>query len=160
MIKGQHIYPEELTPDPDVYEKIPGTDLSVPAKNLKFKHWTGEFGDDFGGKPVIDFKGKPMFLELAIQRMASSSGEWTAFWQEVYPPRLLGPYYYTDWKEDSPKEERRNQPSYSLIDLRKVSPFHADLICKMKRSNNDSYRGFWDVVAWKGQQTLHRIEME
>ena len=44
-----------------------GRRVAVPVVTLEFPEWRGRpLTDSYGGKPVVRFKGKPLFAELAI----------------------------------------------------------------------------------------------
>lgn len=140
---AHNLYPRGLEPDRE--ELIPGLEVTVPSINLVFKRWRGKpIRDDFGGKPVVDYEGRPLFAEIAILRTAVKAG-WSAFWQQAYPLRQSGPYYYyADWKED---RVRKDQITKSSLD----SPYHQDLQARIARYNSNSFRGCWDIVAWNGE---------
>ena len=139
---AHNLYPKGLEPDHE--ELIPGLEVTVPSINLVFKRWRGKpIKDDFGGKPVVDCEGRPMFAEIAIVRMAVKAG-WSAFWQQAYPRRQNGPQYYADWKEDA---VRKNQATTSSLN----SSYHQDLQTRIARYNSNSYRGCWDIIAWNGE---------
>jgi hypothetical protein len=142
-------YPKGLEPDHE--EMIPGLEVNVPSVNLVFNYWRGKpVRDDFGGKPVVDYEGRPMFAELAIVQMAVKAG-WSALWQQAYPLRQSGPYYYADWKENA---LLKNQATTGSLD----SPYHQNLQALIARYNSNSYRGCWDVIAWNGRERTLYIE--
>jgi hypothetical protein len=146
---AHYLYPRGLEPDHE--ELIPGLEVTVPSINLIFKRWRGKpIKDDFGGKPLVDYEGRPVFAEIAIVRTAVKAG-WSAFWQQAYPLRQNGPhYYYADWRED---RVRKDQITKSSLD----SPYHQDLQARIARYNSNSYRGCWDIIAWNGggKRTLY-----
>lgn len=149
FVDAHDLYPEGLEPDRE--ELIPGLEVTVPSINLVFKRWRGKpIRDDFGGKPVVDYEGRPMFAEIAIVQMAVKAG-WSAFWQQAYPLRQSGPYYYADWREDA---ARKDQATTSSLD----SSFHQDLQARIARYNSNSYRGCWDIIAWNGEGRTLYIE--
>jgi hypothetical protein len=138
-------YPALLTPDHEEIFKILDQTVTILGVSLTFKKWLGQpIANTFGGKPLIDYKGKPMFAELAIQRMAVASG-WSARWVETYGSKGDNPYYFTDWLDATlPK-----QVIAPLEDLSKQA-----LLQKIRSANNDSYSGFWDVLAWDNDTIL------
>jgi hypothetical protein len=141
FVDVHYLYPEGLEPDHE--EMIPGLEVTVPGVNLVFKRWRGKpIKDDYGGRQVVDYEGKPMFAEIAIVRMAVKAG-WSAFWQQAYPIRQSGPYYYADWKEDA---VRKHQTLAGSLD----SSYHQDLQASIARYNSNSFRGSWDIIAWNG----------
>jgi hypothetical protein len=148
------LYPRALSPDHE--EVIPGLEVSVPAANIVFKRWRGKpIKDDFGGRPVAEYEGRPLFAELAVVKMVVKSG-WSAFWQEVYPIRKSGPHYYSDWKEDSLRKDQvtANINNASSLD----SQYHQNLQATIAKYNGNSYKGCWDIIAWNGERTVLYIE--
>lgn len=148
FVDSRNLYPKGLEPDHE--ELIPGLEVAVPGINLVFKCWNGKpIRDDFGGRQIVDYEGRPVFAEIAIVRMAVKAG-WSAFWQQAYPIRQSGPYYYADWKEDT---VRKDQTAASSLD----SSYHQDLQASIARYNSNSFRGCWDIIAWnrEGRRTLY-----
>lgn len=142
FVDVHHPYPQGLEPDHE--EIIPGLEVTVPGVNLVFKRWNGKpIRDDFGGRQAVDYEGRPVFAEIAMVQMAVKAG-WSAFWQQAYPIRQSGPYYYADWKEDA---VRKDQTAAGSLD----SPYHQDLQASIARYNSNSFRGCWDIIAWNGE---------
>jgi hypothetical protein len=138
-------YPKNLEPDHEEVYELEGQSYAVPGVSLKFKKWDGlTIANTFGGKPLIDYDGKPMFAELAIQRMAVKGG-WSARWVETYASKSDGPYFFTDWL-DAPLPKQIVAPVEDLP--------QQDLMAKIWEKNNKSFSGCWDVIAWKGSNTL------
>lgn len=49
--------------------------VEVPKARLVFRTWTGALpGDRYGGKPIFDWHGEPVFAELAILRILEAHG--------------------------------------------------------------------------------------
>jgi hypothetical protein len=150
------LFPKGLQPDHE--QVIPGLGLSVPATNITFKRWKSKpMRDDLGGKPVVEYEGRPMFVELAVVQMAvrNGGGGWSAFWQEAYPicRQSGGPSYYADWREDAPRKDQITINSLDNIG----SPYHQKLQASIARYNGNSFRGCWEVIAWNGevQRTMY-----
>jgi hypothetical protein len=138
-------YPSTLTPDHTedfVYE---GTLYRIPGVTLQFKKWIGDtIANTFGGKPLIDYEGIPMFAELAIQRTAIKGG-WNARWVETYASKGGTPYYFTEWS-DLPLNQQVVTP---LNDT-----YHEELLANIALKNNNSFSGCWDVLMWKEQRAV------
>src|SRR5690606_12647885 len=125
--------------------------VSIPLANLTFNRWTGRHVyNTFGCKPIVEYKGRWMFAELAIMRMVVEAG-WSARWVEVYYLKKKEPYYLIDWN-DTPSGF--HQTSVPLDD-----PFHVDLMSKIDtncqivntRTVNkkiNPYSGCLDVLTW------------
>jgi hypothetical protein len=138
-------YPKTLVPDHEEAFELEGQIYSVPGVSLEFVKWDGlAIANTFGGKPLIDYEGKPMFAELAIQRMAVAGG-WSARWVETYASKSDSPYFFTDWL-DVPLPKQIVAP---LEDLPQQ-----ELLARVWGENNKSFSGCWDVIAWKGSRTL------
>ena len=138
-------YPKTLVPDHVEEFELDEQIYSIPGVTLKLKKWDGlAIANTFGGKPLIDYEGKPMFAELAIQRMAVAGG-WSARWTETYASKGSNPYFFTDWI-DTPLPKQVVAP---LEDLPQK-----ELLARIREENNNSFSGCWDVIAWKGSTTL------
>jgi hypothetical protein len=124
---------------------LAGSKITMPSTYLTFKRWQGApIGNTLGGKPLVNYEGKPMFAELAIQRTAVKEG-WSARWVQTYGSRRTLPYFFTDWG-DLP------------LSLQVVSPldnaYCEAILATIAESNGGSYSGCWDVVAWKAKSVL------
>jgi hypothetical protein len=138
-------YPKGLEPDHEETLLVDGLNVTIPSVSLSFRRWTGKtLHNTLGGKPVVEYDGKPMFAELAIVSMCISGG-WSARWVETYASRGGQPRYLTEWA-DKPLNQQQVRP----VD----SSYHQDLQDRMTRTNHDSCSGCWDVLAWKGHHTL------
>lgn len=132
------LYPETLTPDHEETFDLDGTTYTLPATSLKFKQWQGEsIKNTFGGKPLVDYEGVPMFAELAIQRTAVKGG-WNSRWIETYAMKGNLPYYFTNWL-DVALTQQAVEP---LND-----PYQEELLKKVALQNDNSFYGCWDVLA-------------
>ena len=121
-----------------------GQVIQVPMVNLVFKKWTGQpIRETFGGKPLIDMDGKPMFAELAIMHRFIKS-DWQARWIETYATGKE-PKHLSEWKDDRYKNQVLD-PISDDVTLR-----HLTTIAQL---NNGSYRGCWDVLAWRGGKLI------
>ena len=68
---------------------ISGCSVLVPKANpCSFSSWSGPpIADSSCGKPVLEFKGKPLFAELAILRILETDG-WNGVWVDSYRRRF------------------------------------------------------------------------
>lgn len=84
-MKKDNELPFILIPDGSVKISLPaGGEAILPVCHPKFSLWKGPTVNfDFGGKPLIDYDGEPVFAELAILRMLLASG-WNGVWVETY----------------------------------------------------------------------------
>jgi hypothetical protein len=57
--------------------------LDVPCHRTSFSAWTGEPVFNFGGKPLLDYDGAPVFAELLIQRLLTRD-DWQAVCVECW----------------------------------------------------------------------------
>lgn len=55
-------------------ELLDGTKIELPASHPKFKIWKGEHIFDYGGKPLLDYKGRACFAELLITNILIDNG--------------------------------------------------------------------------------------
>ncbi|RYY84389.1 MAG: hypothetical protein EOO15_19470 [Chitinophagaceae bacterium] len=136
-------YPDFLSPS--AYEPFPvdGLIVSVPKSIVSFKKWQGEkIRNDFGGKPLIDYFGRPLFAELAIMRTFLDDG-WQTRWVETYGTKE--PKCMVAWKDDEYKDQEH-------------SPFEDEaigfLFSEIASKNGGSYSGCWDVVAKKDNNII------
>lgn len=111
----------------------------IPTVDLFFKRWIGEpIKNTFGGKPLINYEGVPMFAELAIQRMAVLDG-WSARWVCTYSAHKNNPYFLVNWLDKA-------------LDEQKIEPIKdtnvQSLMEKIARENDNSFAGCWDVFVW------------
>jgi hypothetical protein len=81
-------YPAEL--QPTVQEQIllhSGNCVLLPKTTPQFRTWKGAaIPDTYGGKPVLDLRGEPLFAELVILRLFESAG-WQGAWVDTYRNR-------------------------------------------------------------------------
>lgn len=60
-----------------------GEVVDLPVIRPKFKIWKGERVFDYGGKPLLDYKGEVCFAELLIVKLLIDNGL-NAVWIETY----------------------------------------------------------------------------
>jgi len=108
-----------------------GTVVQVPKATPSFPLWKGvPLSDSYGGKPVLEHAGTPLFAELVILRHLQASG-WIGAWIDTYRSRVL-----TDL--DTP------------IELPRERRLLLDRIFEFAGSRH----GCFDVFAWHGSQIL------
>ncbi|MDO7887106.1 hypothetical protein [Hymenobacter cheonanensis] len=121
----------------------------VPKVELQLRRWSGEpIADSFGGKPVIDFAGRPMFAELAVYELFRLSG-WEARWIETYGAPTQSPKHYVDWHPSLPKELRKTQLHQAIADEEMLT-----VLQKAAAANGGSFAGCWDVLGWQGDKLI------
>jgi hypothetical protein len=126
-------YPEALIPDTEeVVYLSSGEEVRLPKARPTFEMWAGEFdGDTYGGKPVVDFGGEPMFAELAILKVFQEDG-WDGVWVDTFGHR-----YLTSWGGggvDLPEDKERL--------LQRI----------FERAGTKA--GCFDVFCWKGDSVV------
>ena len=142
---NQNTFPSTLIPDSFETHIIDGIEINIPIVHLEFKKWDGEpIANTFGGKGLIDYKGKPMFAELAIQCTALEAG-WNARWVETYAMKNKVPYYFTEWSDGG----LTTQLQEPITDKAQI-----DILELIAENNNKSYSGCWDVLVWNGRRTI------
>ena len=125
---------------PTTFESINfnGSSIDVPKCIITFDKWKGHpLKETFGGKPVIDLDGKPMFAELAIMSLFNADG-WLARWVETYGRKE--PIMLTEWKDDKYKNQ-----SHQPFQNKKI----ISLLSEIAKTNSNTYSGCWDVLALK-----------
>jgi hypothetical protein len=116
--------------------------LDIPKCFVTFEPWSGRrIKETYGGKPLLNVAGKPMFAELAIQSLFQNDG-WEARW---ISPRGIRYVPLTDWKDDQFKNQ-------SPVPFKNEST--VEFLANIAKLNNSSYSGCWDVVANKGSEII------
>ncbi len=79
------ILPLELTPSDIMTVPLPsGNTVDLPVCHPTFSSWSEKLPNfDFGKKPIVNYKGKGVFAELAILGLLIDSG-WNGIWVETY----------------------------------------------------------------------------
>jgi hypothetical protein len=138
-------FPSTLQPDTFEIHVINNEQIAIPVIHLEFKKWKGlPIPNTFGGKGLIEYNGEPMFVELAVQRLAVSSG-WDSRWVETYAMKNKTPYYFTEWGDGPLRTQAQN-----LINNQRV----LDMLALIASYNNSSYSGCWDVVVWNDNKII------
>ena len=137
-------WPKLLNPSEKESIIIDGNNISIPKCIIQFKKWEGEpIKNDFGGKPIIEWKNSPMFAELAIFNICIEC-EWEARWVEVYgaskAPKIL-----SSWGDDKYKNQIENPIEDETI---------KKLLFGIHELNNKSFSGCWDVITWKEERII------
>jgi len=105
-----------------------GKVVEVAKVTPVFEPWTGqEVDDDYNGKAILNFYGKPQFAELGILQMFKRDG-WDGVWVDTYHGKFRTQYW--------PKDSITLQPEQELF---------LERIYKAAKS----YYGCWDVFCWK-----------
>ena len=123
-------YPDLLQPDLSEVILLPsGNKVKVPKATPTFAGWTGTpIEDTYGGKPVLDFAGEPVFAELAILRAFQNSG-WGGVWIDTFQKKYRIGY----WGKDS--------------DI--ALPSEQELLLNRIYERAGSRNGCWDVFCWR-----------
>lgn len=111
-----------------------GRVLDVPKATPTFALWTGTSpGDNFGGKPILDFKGRPAFAELAILWNFLEAG-WDGVWVDSYRRRYLRAFWPTPVSVHLP-------------------PDREELLRRVRAGAGEKARP-WDVFCWSGENVV------
>jgi len=133
-------YPSLLKPTDIELFKFNDKTVEIPKAILTFKQWNGTpIANTFGGKPLIDFDGKPMFAELAVMKLFKISG-WQARWIETYGANLKTPFHFSDWIDGKLLEQ-----SHDPIQDEDISKLLNDIALL---NGTNYFSGIWDVVGW------------
>jgi hypothetical protein len=111
-----------------------GMAVDVSKCVVTFKKWEGALiKDNYGGKTVLDYYGKPLFAELVILRILQEN-EWRGVWVDTYRKK-----FRNSLPELSPQVNLPSRPKNILNKIIK---------------ENGGLRGCWDVFAWKGGRVM------
>lgn len=129
-------YPEQLMPtSAESFSLANGKVVQIPKTTPQFRRWAGDVpGDTYGGKPVIDCDGSPVFAELAILRLLESEG-WEGVWVDTY----------------------RNKFRRGYWDVPPLGALPADQAVILERiltHRGTGRSGTWDIFAWRGDEVL------
>ena len=128
--------PALLTPTATVRVLLPsGREVALPKTTPRFPKWQGEFPwSTYGGKPILDFRGEPLYAEFVILRLLEAEG-WSGVWVNSVHRRSF---------------PRRWTPSPIMI----LPPSNLlDLLDRIyARSGKRS--GAFDVLAWADESVL------
>ncbi len=140
------MFPKLLQPNDTENFVIGDKIIQVSKCVIQFKKWEGiELKETFGGKPIIELDGKPMFAELAIMNLFIQSG-WKAIWVETYARLNKEPFYMSEWDFEKSYKNQTNL----IIKEKKI----IKMLAEIAKLNNNSYGGCWDVLGWNGKHIL------
>jgi hypothetical protein len=128
-----------LYPDSQMEVLLPsGKVTDLPVCYPTFSLWKGSIDIfSYGGKPLIDYEGAPIFAELAILRILLADG-WDGVWVETYGGIHFLREMPHDWKLASHNID-------IPIDKREV-------IRKIQKTAHTT--ACFDVFAWQGSEIL------
>ena len=111
-----------------------GNKVQVKKYFVVFKAWRGRpIQNSYGNKAVIDWRGEPVFAELAVLRLFQENG-WNGVWVDSYHRKF-----------------RVGLPD--VVDPIQLSPDKQHLIDSIKEETGIS-GGCWDVLVWKSSRVL------
>lgn len=131
--------------------KFKNGELSLPTSNYSFIFQEKNALTNNLGKILVNFDGKPMFAELAIRQILDNNGfdaRWVATPSRL-PENML---YLTDWVDKG----KRFDDNQITVPLNYECQREMEHI-KQIRGDGQTYKGCWDIVAWKNQK-IHFIE--
>ena len=127
------------------YFPIDSTTLPIAKCRVSFDPWLGvPLTHTFGGKPLIDVGGKPMFAELAIMHLFIANG-WEARWLESYARGQRNIVCLSEWADRKYAE----QTECPITDER-----IREMLYGIAELNGGTFSGCWDVLAWKGDKII------
>jgi hypothetical protein len=139
------LYPSLLMPTDIELIFINGKPFELPKTIITLKQWEGlPIANTFGGKPLVDFDGVPMFAELAIMKLFKISG-WQARGIETYGARATLPYHFSNWIDGKLTE----QPIDMILEESVLN-----ILNEISLLNRNTYSGCWDVVGWHNGKVL------
>ncbi|NDC41233.1 MAG: hypothetical protein EBZ77_06755 [Chitinophagia bacterium] len=135
----------EQWPKQQVNLKVDGVVVPITQYQLTLNEWKGApVADTFGGKPVIDFDGAPVFAEEAVLRLYRAEG-WQAKWIETYGRPKLNPMMLDTW-HNGPYSQQQHIPITDTVVNEQLAAIAA--------RNNKTFAGCWDIVCWQNGQLL------
>ena len=128
-------YPNLLQPESVEEILLPSGGLvAVPKATPAFDKWTGErIEDTYGGKPILNFDGEPVFAELAILRAFQNSG-WDGVWVDTFKSKYRVGYWGDNSGVNLPSEQ--------------------EMLLKRIYERAGARNGCWDVFCWKDDLQL------
>lgn len=137
-------YPKNFTPNTSESVITKSGVIAIPSVHMTFRPWTGiPLADTWGGKAVIDYRGQPLFAELAIMQTAIDDG-WDARWLETYSMKNGVPFHFMTWT-GHPLHQNESELITDDSQLQ---------LLKRIATVNGTYYGCWDVIVWQGDNTL------
>jgi hypothetical protein len=73
--------PGLLTPTTtELVRPLSGGEVDLPKATPRFPEWKGDFPwSNYGGKPILDLHGEPLYAEIVIPRLLEAEG-WSGVW--------------------------------------------------------------------------------
>lgn len=128
-------YPESLVPTLSESIELPsGAVVEVPKCKPIFTRWKGRrVADTYGGKPVLEWGGNPVFAELVILGLFRDAG-WDGVWVDSFKDKYRTGYWGNDAEAILP-------PDREII-LRRIA------------EKAGGRAGCWDVFCWTGDHSI------
>ncbi|REJ81019.1 MAG: hypothetical protein DWQ44_05345 [Bacteroidetes bacterium] len=115
-----------------MFEDLDG--FIIPKLTHKFLEWKGELKPhSYGGKPIVDYNGTPLFAEIAILQDYLHQG-YDGFWIDSFSKKL---------RKHSLVDEKSNYKLSNLL-IEKLNKF----------KSNGIYGGTWDLIIWNESEIL------
>lgn len=118
-----------------------GTEIELPVSRPKFKSWNGEPVFNYGGKPLLNYKGTICFAELYIAKLLIENGL-NAVWVETY-----GGIHYLKSMPNS-----WNLQSEGVLIPRNIENYIKKIWKKSKTT------ACFDVLAWDSNNNIIFLE--
>jgi len=128
-------YPASLQPTTTETMTLPsGRSVSFPKTTPTFPLWRGDpVEDNYGGKDILDFDGRPAFAELAILWTLQNDG-WQGVWVDSFC-RAFRTGYWNSLPQKSLPQKPSSLPE-EIWNLAKTPS------------------GVWDVFCWQDDRVL------
>lgn len=128
-------WPEDLEPSTtQPFSLKDGRVVEVPKAVPCFSRWSGQLpGDTFGGKAVLNFKGRPAFAELIIL-WSFLEARWEGVWVDSFGKRYLREFWPIPGPLSLPSE-------------------HEDLLRQIVDRTGAQGRS-WDVFCWSAARVV------
>jgi hypothetical protein len=120
---------------------LDGTKIELPISRPKFNIWNGENIFNYGGKPLLKYKGEAYFAELLIAKLLINNGL-NAVWIETYG----GTHYL------------RSMPNNWNLQSEHISipQDKEDLLKRIQRQSKTT--ACFDVLAWDCEDNIIFLE--
>ncbi len=131
-MNNSSLYPSLLRPTTTESILVQGQELLIPKVELTLRSWTGaSILNTFGGKPLLDFGGRPVFAEICAYKLARLSG-WETRWVETYGAAAMRPNCFTAWA---------NAPLGGQCHVHIADAGISSLLQRMAVANENTYAG-------------------
>lgn len=112
-----------------------GRKEKLPKATPQFFKWKGEFPwSTYGGKPILDLRGEPLYAEFVILRLLEAEG-----WDGVWVNNVHRGPFPTSW---TPSPVKVFPPPQPLDWLERIY------------ARNGKRSGAFDILAWQGDDVL------